>query len=512
MAMRRLRDRLRRYYLRDGTGDPIVIVLTPGNYMPRFIPRRAAGTLRIGIALAPFEYTPGDVASERYACRLRNSLCDKLRQNGSLQLTLLEPLPHAHPSETENARGGPGTHIFSFLVKAACFIGSDRISVCVELASRDGDLTIWTDVFEQLKNEAWTIQSKIAARLECELMNAVKSDKPRLRIGGADDGSHRLIVQGRHALTQNNRESIRKGEACFSAALKKQPDSAVAWAGLSVVQTLMAIYHIQPAGMSRRQAKVSAERAISCDPSLAEAHTARGLVEVFETFKPLAAQKYLLRALVLNPHDNAARIVNALACCVPLGRLEDAEHAVRSVLSSDPPNAKALQSLAVVLYFKRRYEEAAEFAQSALDVLPGSAIASFTLANCYDRLGLESEAVLAFRRCEDVMPFLRIVRWPSILQAIYKGRTKWVRPSLLAAIKLVQASKRIPSASVADLLLRVGEDDQALKWVQRGFRDRGLRALYLAVDPAFDPLRSRPEYRKMIEEIQSPALAERLVS
>jgi tetratricopeptide (TPR) repeat protein len=502
MAMRRLRDRLRLYYLREGAGDPIVIALTPGNYLPRFVARHAAGTRRIGIILAPFEYTPANASSERQAHRLRIGICEKLGETASLEPILSESLT------LQSEYISPAAASSSFLVKAACLVDTDQIRVCVELAAADGESTIWARVFEQEMEEVWTVQSKIAAHLEREVLTAIKDGKPRPRIAGTENGSYRLIVQGRHALAQNNRASIRKGEACFTAALKKQPDSAIAWAGLSVVQTLMAIYHIQPPGTSRRQAKISAERAINCDPSLAEAHTARGLVEVFDTFKPIEAQKYFRRALLLNPHDNSARLVNALACSVPLGRLEEAGQEVRSVLASDPPNARALQSLSVVLYFQRRYEESAEFAQSALDVLPGSAIALFTLANCYDRLGLESEAVAAFRKCEDVMPFLRIVRWPSILHAIYKGRTKWVRPSLLAAANLVQVSKNIPSASIADLLLRVGEADQALKWMQRAFRDRGLRALYLAVDPAFDSLRSRPECRQMLEELQSPALTE----
>ena len=134
-------------------------------------------------------------------------------------------------------------------------------------------------------------------------------------------------------------------------------------------------------------------------------------------------------------------------------------------------------------------------ARSALDILPGSAVASFALAKCYDRLGRESDAIAAFRKCEEAMPFLRILKLPVVFGAVYKGRTKWVRPGLLAAIKLLQASNRAPSSMIADLLLRIGEQERAIKWMQRAFRERGLRGLYLAVDPSFDSIRSRPECR-----------------
>ena len=37
MAMRRLRDRLQRYYFGDGAADQIVIALKPGSYTPQFL-------------------------------------------------------------------------------------------------------------------------------------------------------------------------------------------------------------------------------------------------------------------------------------------------------------------------------------------------------------------------------------------------------------------------------------------------------------------------------------------
>ena len=142
-------------------------------------------------------------------------------------------------------------------------------------------------------------------------------------------------------------------------------------------------------------------------------------------------------------------------------------------------------------------------ARAALDILPRSAVASFTLAHCYDRLGCESEAVMQCHRCEDLMPYLRIRRWPAILSAIYKGRAKWVRPGLLGAAKLLETPPRAPSAMLADLFIRLGEHGRGIRWMQRAFRERGLRALYLKVDPAFDSIRSSPECAELVRHLES---------
>jgi hypothetical protein len=58
---------------------------------------------------------------------------------------------------------------------------------------------------------------------------------------------------------------------------------------------------------------------------------------------------------------------------------------------------------------------------------------------------------------------------------------------------------------LADLLIRLGEYERALTWIERGFRERAIRALYLTVDPAFDPVRSDPRCVRLIEELQNQA-------
>jgi TolB-like protein len=503
MAMRRLRDRLQRYYFGDGAADRIVICLRPGSYAPQFLPRHDDAQQRIRLAVLPFEYTPKRAGQEAYAERVRDALYTRLSDNSSLDLVAHDSLI-LNSALSRDIDDVVRQERVRFVVRGACFAHRERLQICTELVDADGQRTIWAGNHDQVATaETWTVQDKIAINLEREVLTALKRGT-NAAIIGAVDGTQRLTILGRHYLTQNKRESLEKSEVCFLAALQKQPESANLWAGLSVVQSLMAVYYVKAPAAARRDARVSAERAITFDPSLPDSHTAAGLIEVLDTFRPAAAQKHFRRALQLNPNDNSARMTHVLACLAPLGRISEAEQELKTVLASDPANSRALQSMAVILYFQRRYEEGAEMAHSSLDILPGNAVASFALAKCYDRLGRESDAIAAFRKCEEAMPFLRILKLPVVLSAIYKGRTKWVRPGLLAATRLLQTSNRAPASMIADLLLQVGEQDRAIWWMQRAFRERGFRSLYLAVDPAFDAIRLRPECQKLIEIIHSP--------
>jgi hypothetical protein len=52
---------------------------------------------------------------------------------------------------------------------------------------------------------------------------------------------------------------------------------------------------------------------------------------------------------------------------------------------------------------------------------------------------------------------------------------------------------------IADLLIRIGERELSIHWIEKAFRERAFRALYLAVDPAFDALRSDPRCMRLLE-------------
>lgn len=505
MAMRRLRDRLQQYYSNEGAADSTVISLEPGSYVPRFGPRNNHEQQRVSIAVLPLESLPEESEGTESGGLVREALLTRLARNTSFRLVANEWVLPTQGVDWDAGRIGQQLQV-RFIVRGACVVNNDKIRVCTELVRTEDGKSLWSGDHEQdASDEIWTVQDDIAVHVEKHALAATGGLSRSASDSGGEQGIYRLMVQGRYYLNQNSREAFKKSESCFLAILEKQPTSAKAWAGLSIAQGTMVIYHMVPMAEGWRKARLSAEKAIAYDPSASEGYIAMGLLAGISGFKPALAGRYFERALATNPEDNSVRVLNAMICLTPLGRLQEAEDQLEMVLGGDPLHPKALQLMAAVLYFQRRYQMAADVALSALDIMPENAAASFTLANAYDRLGREGEALKMFRKCEELMPFMRILKWPTVLAAIYKGRTKWVRPALLAAAKLLQSSARAPSPMLADLLIRLGEHERAMSWIERGFRQRAIRALYLGVDPAFDPVRSDPRYLRLLEEIRCPA-------
>ena len=510
MAMRRLRSRLTQYYHNEGLQDSVVIALEPGRYAPRFLPRSEPWLQRISIAVLPFESSGEEPDDPDYSGVVRDAILTELAESHLFRLV---------GNESVSFTGGADVHSVAeklrvrYVLRGACNADNARIQICTQLICPEKDQPIWSGNHEQVaSDEVWTVQKEIAAEVEKQVSMLNRAQRAT-NAGGAtaqkpaysqtlETGVSRLILQGRYHLHQDNAESVKRAESCFLAAAQREPTSALAWAGLSLAQSYMLIYHMAPAGTVRKQAKISVEKALEFGPTRGETLLARGFFKVLSEFRPAAAGRYFEQAMEANPEDVSVRISDGILHLAPLGKLEEAEDQVELVLASDPLNARALRTMATILYFQRRFETAAEVALSTLDLLPHSAITWFTLANTYEKLGREEDAIKAFRRCEELMPFMRVLKWPTVVTAIGKRRQKWVRPSVLAAVKLLQVSPRAPAGMVADLLVRLGEHERAIDWLERAFRERALRALYLAVDPAFDAIRDHPRYQHLVDQLK----------
>lgn len=237
MAMRRLRDRLQRYYTYEGAADPVLISLEPGSYIPRFLPHRNEQEERLPIAVLPFGSLQEGRGQENCGVLLREALLTRLAENNTFRLIGNEA-PQSFWASSDLGSIGRQLQV-RFMVRGACFAGAETIRVCTELFCSQTDESVWSGNHEQdASREIWTVQNDIAVDLEKQALAADGRQQAPVAEAFSEAGVHRLMLQGRHYLLQNNSESTKKAGRCFAAVLEKHPESAKAWAALSLTYSL----------------------------------------------------------------------------------------------------------------------------------------------------------------------------------------------------------------------------------------------------------------------------------
>jgi serine/threonine-protein kinase len=66
------------------------------------------------------------------------------------------------------------------------------------------------------------------------------------------------------------------------------------------------------------------------------------------------------------------------------------------------------------------------------------------------------------------------------------------------------AQRGFPAFVVATFYARVGNKDEAIEWLEKGYEERDFRMILISVAFEFDSLRSDPRFRELVRRVGLP--------
>jgi tetratricopeptide (TPR) repeat protein len=233
------------------------------------------------------------------------------------------------------------------------------------------------------------------------------------------------------------------------------------------------------------KARAAAERALSLDPTVADAHVT--LIHLHMDFdKDFAAAKRNLdkaRSLGLNTASfwHYSAMWNAQQ-----GRVEEGLADMRRARALEPMTLLLSSNYALILFNARRYDEAIALLAPIVDANPGFDTGRSVLARALSAVGRFDEALTHLQARKDVGA------WQGDLGVLYAkiGR----RGDALREIARLEALRNRgfgESYELATIQATLGELDPACELLARSLTDRSFLANWMKLDPRMDPLRDR---------------------
>jgi DNA-binding winged helix-turn-helix (wHTH) protein/TolB-like protein/Flp pilus assembly protein TadD len=380
----------------------------------------------------------------------------------------------------------------------------DRIRVTARLIRLSDNRTLWAGQFDRGFGDIFDVQDSISERAAAELVPILtgKEKEHLARRYTADTEAYELYLKGRFFWYKRTPQATAKAAEYFQRALDRDPRYALAYAGIADCYRTLAIMSDVPSRESFPKAKQAALKALEIDNNLAEAHNALGSIEYSFEWDWAAAEKEFQRAIETSPNYPLAHLgyANLLSS---LGRHEDALAEMTRATKLDPLSPFVGTIKGQILFQARRYSQAIEAVSRALEIEPNFWIGQIVLCRSYERLGHYEQALKACRKAAEFSD--NVSEATSLAGYVYavSGQRRHAEKAL-QALRATSGARYVPPYNLALVYQGLGNSNEALKWLEKGYAERDVHMVFLPVDSKWDALRDKPQFIDLMTHLNLP--------
>lgn len=442
------------------------------------------------IAILPFVNATGDREAEYLSDGVTETLINTLAQVPGLRVMSRTSVFHYKGRDMNPVQVGRELKVSSIVVGRLEDVGG-KLVVSAELIDANDSTLIWGNRYEIARADLFPVQQSIASEIARGL---------RLQLGGreqqlltkqqtSDPRAYELYLKGRFQWNKRDAEGLYKAIDFFNQAIEIDPQYALAYAGLADVYNLLDIWAGLPTKDTFPRAKAAAEKALSIDDQLAEAHTSLAYAIHTYEWDWAAAEREYRRAIELNPNYATAHQWYA-EFLTAVGRFDEAEREGRKALQLDPMSPIINAVIAWNRTMARRHDAAIEQGLRTTRLFPDFMAGHAYLGLAYLESGRASEAVASLERAKELLDIVVIRTW--LARAHLRAGNRSETERILRELEERGKREYLPPYYMAVLYAHMGQRDRALQELERAKAERTGAWVWVKVDPALDVLGERP--------------------
>jgi len=444
------------------------------------------------IAVLPFTNEGGDPQQQYFADGMTEALITRLSEAGVpkvISRTSVMRFRGVTRSLPEIARE---LHVNGVL-EGAVLRSGDRVRITAQLIYAPSDTHLWAKSYEGDLRDVLTLQSEVAQAIANEIKTKVSpGQQAYLAVAHTvNPEAYELYLKGRYEWNKRTAEGLKKSLEYFQQAIGLDPTYALAYSGLADSYITFANNSLVPGIEVDRKAKLAAQRAIELNPASAEAHTSLAMVLFDYDRDWQAAQKEFQAAIKLNANYANAHHWYAFRLA-EMGQNEEALAEIQKAQKLDPLSVRVNANVALILYEGRQYDRAIIEARKALDLEPDDAATHDRLGDIYLQKGMPQEALAEFREAFH----------PGRIHAYVAlgNRSEGLR--ILNKLKQESREHYVSPWEIARACTALGQNEDALALLEKGFETYSGGMDRLRVDPEFDPLRPDPRFQDLLRRMR----------
>jgi TolB-like protein/DNA-binding winged helix-turn-helix (wHTH) protein/Tfp pilus assembly protein PilF len=493
----------------------LLAVLAGLTYLRRSHPPKTPPTQkRAMLAVLPFQNMSNDPTQEYFSDGLTEETITDLGQLSPEQLGVIartSAMAYKHSNKTVSQIGQElGV---DYILEGSVRREGGEARVSAQLIRVSDQTHLWAQNYERELHDLLLIENElgkaIARQVQINLTPQQEIDLSKMRTLNPE--AYDLYLKGRFYWNQRNPAAIKESIGYLQRATEKDPNFALAYVGLADAYNISNILGVYSAKDSLPEAKAAATKALTLDPSLAEAHAALGMEKSHYEFDLPGAQKEFLTALELNPNSAYAHLFYSNCYLAPMGRMSEAIAENQRALELDPLSLPINNFMGMTYMFAENYEKAYQQFQHTIAMDPTFPLAHQYFSWLLVTMGRYEESIEENQKSELLSgssPEDTAAEAAMMLQAFKAGGERgFYQKNLERTLQTLKqpGGETVEPAGVASAYALAGDKDSAFKWLDQAYAQRdGQDIMLLKCIPPFKSLRGDPRFADLLRRLGLP--------
>jgi tetratricopeptide (TPR) repeat protein len=378
---------------------------------------------------------------------------------------------------------------------------SGQVRVNVQLINALTDAHLWADTYDRKLTDIFAVESEIAKTIADTLQARLTgSEKIQLAKKPTENQeAYELYLEGRFFWNKRTAADLRRSIDCFNQAIAKDPNYALAYAGLAQTWSILAAHGGGAPVDCSPQAEAAARKALAIDQTLSDAVAVLASIKETYNFDYAGAKQEYERAIQLNPNDATAHHWFGAGVLAATGEQTRELTELKRALELDPLSLIIQTNLGVAYLHNGQIEEAISHFRKAIELDETFYYAERSYGLALELQGKIPEAIGHYEKAAAFNDPIAV----GMLGRIYgmAGRKDEAR-KILERLRQLRARRYTAAYALAQVAVGLGDKTEAIHWLEEGYRDRDGDALgVIRVDPSLTPLRGDPRFQALAEKI-----------
>ncbi len=452
------------------------------------------------IAVLPFDNLSGDPGQQYFSDGMTEAVITELGQVRALRVISRQSVMH-YKGMTKTIPEIAHELNVDAVVEGSALRDGDKVRISVQLVRAMPEEQLWAESYQRDLRGVLGLQGEIARSI-ADKVQAVVTPTEHARLmnaGPVNPEAYDDYLKGMQYWYKLTPQDLETALKYFDLALTEQPESARAYAGISMVWIGRQQMGYTIPSEAGPKARAAALKAVALDDNLADAHFALADVRVWSEWDWAGGEAEFRRSIELNPNypDAHAHFSHLL---MNLHRVEEAMMHSERAIELDPLNPFIRAFYGVVLHNARRYDQAITQLRKALEMAPEIPFAHWELSASYFMKGEYEKSLTEVKGYYAGDAELKSALTQGYAQSGYRGAMK------LAADRRAARTPRsyeLP-CDLAMMYAWAGEENQALSWLEKGFAVRDPNMPYMSAEPTLDFVRKTPQFQDLMRRMNLP--------